>query len=267
MDQITVLNSKSVGFGEVILMIHGIMSDHESFDRAQAILGKNYKTVTYDRRGYGLESDLPCQDYSVETQAEDAVAVLKQYTNEPAYIIGDSTGGNIAVQMAAVFPHLVKGLFLVETTIPCAGLDLSCLDAWRNGARRIAESGDIYKIVPLFAKITGSKPAAQKSSGLKNIKKSIYNIRNFIYGEMKDITVSSFSADDISKIRCPVIMGISSEGKELPFGLGAQKTADFFGWETVYLRGHHNTIQEYPLEFCDKVKEFIKYAGSGFYGR
>ena len=256
------LYSKSVGTGEVILMIHGVMSDHENFNRIQDILGKDFKTITYNRRGYGIEYSLSYleQDYSVKKQAEDAVSVLKQYTDGPAYIIGDSTGGNIAIQIAVLFPQLVKAIFLVESTIPCEGLDLSCLYTWQHGARQIAQSKNIYKIVPLFAEVTGTKPVAQKSVQ-KNLKKSIYNIRNYIYGEMKDVTEYSFLLEDVKKICCPVVMGISLEGKDRPFGIGAKKTADFFGWEIVYLQGHHNTIQQYPYEFSYQVKKFIRHNG------
>ena len=62
--------SKTVGSGEVVLMIHGIMNDHENFDRIQTILGKEFETIAYNRRGYGIESDSPFQDYSFKTQAE-----------------------------------------------------------------------------------------------------------------------------------------------------------------------------------------------------
>ena len=256
------LYSKSVGSGEAILMIHGIMSDHENFNRIQMILGKEFKTITYDRRGYGLEFDSSYQDYSIEKQAEDAVSVIKQYTQNPVYIIGDSTGGNIAIQVAVLYPQLVKGIFLVETTVPCDNLDLSCLRVWQDGVRQIAKNKDIFKIVPLFAKITSAKPVAQKTQ-LKNIKKSIFNIRNYIYGEMNDSIDTTFSYDKIKKITCPIVMGISSEGKNLPFGIGARKTADFFGWRIVYLQGYHNTIQEYPYEFFHQFREFINiYTGS-----
>lgn len=250
------LYSKSVGSGEAVLLIHGIMSDHENFNRIQTILGKEFKTITYDRRGYGLEFDSPYQDYSIEKQAEDAVAVMKQYTKHPVYIVGDSTGGNIAIQVAVSYPQLVKGIFLVETTVPCDNLDLSCLRVWQDGVRQIAKNKDIFKIIPLFAKITSTKPIAQKMQ-LKNIKKSIYNVRNYVYGEMNACMDTLFSCDEIKKIPCPIVMGISSEGKNLPFGIGAKKTADFFGWRVIYLPGHHNMIQEYPYEFLYQFERFF----------
>ena len=253
----TGLYSESTGCGETVLMIHGIMSDHESFSRIQTILGKEFKTIVYDRRGYGLEYDSPYQDYSFQTQADDAVSILKQYTNKPAYVIGDSTGGSIAVQAALSYPEVIKGIFLVETAIPCDNLDLSCLHVWQNGVRQIAKTKDIYKIIPLFAKVTNAKPVAQKAK-LKSIKKTVFNIRNYVYGEMNTSIDTTFSYDKIKKIPCPIVMGISLEGKELPFGIGAKKTADFFDWKVVYLPGHHNTLQEYPYEFYYQFKECIK---------
>ncbi len=251
------LYSKVIGSGKAILLIHGIMNDHESLESIQEILGKEFSTITYNRRGYGVEHDSTFRDYSVEKQAEDAAAVLKRYTDRPAYIIGDSTGGEIAVRMAILFPELVLGIFLVEACIPCKEIDLSCLRGWQEEVRHIAVSGDIYKVVPLFSRITESKPVTHKSK-LKNIKKTVYNIRNYIYGEMEAVLRDSFSYEEVSGIMCPIVMGISVEGKDLPFGRAAKKTADFFGWETVYLPGHHNTIQEYPQAFYSRFKEFIQ---------
>ncbi len=252
------LFSKSAGSGDVILMIHGIMSDHENFDRVQKLLGKEFKTITYDRRGYGLEYDARCRDYSVKKQAEDAVSVLKRYTDKPAFFVGDSTGGIIALQAAISFPELVRGIFLVETVFPCDGIDLSCLRAWQDGIHQIAGLKDFYRMAPLFAKVTGAKPPSRKPKP-GNIKKSVYNIRNFLFGEIDAVTAPCLSSGEVRKISCPVIMGISSEGKDLPFGISAKITADYFGWKTVFLRGHHNTAQEYPDDFCLQVKEFVEH--------
>ena len=200
------LNSRSVGSGEAVLLIHGIMSDQESFNGIREILGKEFHTITYDRRGYGIESDPPYEDYSFNRQAEDAAAVLQRHTDQPAYIVGDSTGGIIALQTAVLFPQLVKGIFLVETTVPCKAMDLSCLHVWEEGVREIAGTGDIYKMALLFAKVTGAKPVAQKSQ-LQNIKRTIYNIRNFVYGEREAVTESLDSCDAMKKLCCPVMMG------------------------------------------------------------
>lgn len=257
-DDGSTLFGKSAGSGDVILMIHGIMSDHEIYDRVQELLGKEFETITYDRRGYGLEYDARCLDYSVKKQAEDAVSVLRRYTDKPAFFVGDSSGGIIALQAAISFPELVRGIFLVETIVPCDGIDLSCLRVWQDGIHQIAESKEFYGLVPLFAKITGAKPPARKPKP-GNIKKSVYNIRNFLFGEIDDITAPCLPSGEIKKISCPVIMGISSEGKDFPFGIGAKITADYFGWKTVFLQGHHNTIQEYPHDFCLRIKEFAEH--------
>ena len=251
------LYSKATGSGETILLIHGIMQDYEYFSGIQDISDKEFQTISYNRRGYGRGFDVQFQDYSVKTQAEDVISVLRRYTDRPVYIVGDSTGGAIAVQAAISFPELVQGIFLVESVIPCEGMDLSCLDVWKDGVLSIIKTGNIYKMVPLFSRITEIKSVAHNEQ-LKRIKKTIYNIRNFIYGEANVIMNLSFSCDEIRKIRCPVVMGISAEGKDLPFGRGAKETADFYDWKTTVLPGRHNTIQEYPEDFFCQMKEFIE---------
>ncbi len=251
------LYSKAAGSGKPVLLIHGIMQDHAYFSGIQSISDKEFQMISYNRRGYGLGSSFLCRDYSLKTQAEDAISVLRRYTDGPAYIVGDSTGGAIAIQAAVSFPRLVRGVFLVESVIPCEGMDLSCLAMWQDGVRQIIENGNMYRMVPLFSKITGTKPVANRTD-LKNLQKTAYNIRNFIYGEADAVMHLSFSHDEIRKISCPVVMGISEEGKDLPFGRGAKETAVFFGWKTVCLPGHHNTIQEHPDLFFCQLKKFVE---------
>lgn len=257
MADIMELYSKATGSGKPVLLIHGIIQDYEYFSGFQDISDKAFQMISYNRRGYGLDSGFLCRDYSLKTQAEDAVSVLRRYTDEPAYIVGDSTGGAIAVQTAVSFPELVRGIFLVESVIPCKGINLSCLDAWKDGVQHIIETGNMYRMVPLFAKLTGIKPVT-KNTKLKNIEITINNIRNFIYGEADTVMQFSFPCDEVRKIFCPVVMGISTEGKELSFGRGAKETADFYGWKTTYLPGHHNTIQDYPEDFFCQMKKFIE---------
>ena len=257
MEEVLDLQSKAMGSGTVLLLIHGIMNDYDNFHDVQKILAQEFTVIIYNRRGYGIEYDSQYHDYSIKKQAEDAVSVLRRYTDGPAYIVGDSTGGTIAVQSAVSFPELVRGIFLVESVVPCEGMDLSCLAVWKDGVRQIIETGNIYKMVPLFSKITGIKPVT-KNTKLKNIEKSINNIRNFIYGEADAVMHLSFSRDEIRKIRCPVIMGISTEGKDLPFGRGAGETADFYGWKAIFLPGYHNTVQEHPDMFFCQLKKFVE---------
>ena len=252
------LYSKTAGSGKIVLLIHGIMQDLAYFSTFQDVSDQAFQTISYNRRGYGTSSGVPLfRDYSIQRQAEDAVSVLRRYTDGPTYIVGDSAGGAIAVQAAVSFPELVRGIFLVESVIPCEGMDLSCLDAWKDGVQHIIETGNMYRMVPLFAKLTGIKPVT-KNTKLKNIEITINNIRNFIYGEADAVLQFSFPCDEIRKIRCPVVMGISAEGKELSFGRGAKETADFYGWKTTYLPGYHNTIQEYPEDFFCQMKKFIE---------
>jgi rifampin ADP-ribosylating transferase len=73
-----------------------------------------------DLRGQG-EADKPDDGYSLAEQAEDVAAILDALDVPRAYILGSSSGGYVAQQLAVMYPERVAALVLVGAPLSLQG--------------------------------------------------------------------------------------------------------------------------------------------------
>src|SRR6202011_415491 len=93
------------GAGPVVLLIHGIAADAESWRPVVERLSDRARVLAYDRRGYG-GSDAP-QEYrrtTVQEQAQDAVCLLRSLAAEPVVLCGADFGALICLELALHHP-------------------------------------------------------------------------------------------------------------------------------------------------------------------
>jgi pimeloyl-ACP methyl ester carboxylesterase len=90
------------GAGPAIVMVHGSIADHTTFDPFVAVLGEQMTTYAMDRRGFGASGDIP--DYSIAREFDDVAAVVDAVaarTGGPVVLWGHSYGANCAMGAAA----------------------------------------------------------------------------------------------------------------------------------------------------------------------
>jgi pimeloyl-ACP methyl ester carboxylesterase len=120
------------GDGEAILGIHGTPSSALLWVDAARELAAAGRCIVYDRRGFSRsERPEPFETVDLVDHVEDAAALLDALSAVPAVVIGRSTGGLIAVEMARRFPDKVKALVLLEPALFTVDPEA---DAW---ARRL----------------------------------------------------------------------------------------------------------------------------------
>jgi pimeloyl-ACP methyl ester carboxylesterase len=97
------------GGGHPLLLIHGGLGDLQMWDGQVPAFAETYKVIRYDTRGFGrTETD------DVEfTNRGDAAAVLDHVGAGSAYVIGQSRGGVIALDLAVDQPERVDALVSV----------------------------------------------------------------------------------------------------------------------------------------------------------
>lgn len=103
------------GEGRPMLLLHGYPLSGALFGRVRGPLAEDFEVVTLDHRGYGL-SEAPAIPDSIETYAEDALALMDHLGLESAVIGGMSMGGPIALAMYDKAPERFDGLILIDTT-------------------------------------------------------------------------------------------------------------------------------------------------------
>jgi pimeloyl-ACP methyl ester carboxylesterase len=99
------------GAGPALVMVHGSIADHTTFDPFVAVLRREFTTFAMDRRGFGGSGDTA--DYAVERDFEDVAAVVDAVaarTGGPVALWGHSYGANCAMGgagLTAAVHHLV----------------------------------------------------------------------------------------------------------------------------------------------------------------
>lgn len=101
------------GTGPVAVFLHAGVSDRRSWNEVVPQLTECFSPVTYDRRGFGQTPASP----TPFSHVDDLLALLRTVTDEPAWLVGSSMGGGVALDAALVAPELVAGLVLIAPAV------------------------------------------------------------------------------------------------------------------------------------------------------
>ncbi|WP_281451830.1 alpha/beta fold hydrolase [Paenarthrobacter nitroguajacolicus] len=105
--------------GAPLLLLHAWGESWRSFDRLiEALPG--FAMMAPDLRGHGA-ADKPEDGYSLSDVVEDVVGVLEALGVKQAHVLGSSSGGYVAQQLAVSHPELVASLTLVGAPLTLHG--------------------------------------------------------------------------------------------------------------------------------------------------
>jgi pimeloyl-ACP methyl ester carboxylesterase len=105
---------RKAGDGPVIVLIHGITSNSQTWNRVIPSLARHFTVIAPDLAGHG-GSDKPKGDYSLGAHASGVRDLLLTLGHEQASIVGHSLGGGIAMQFSYQFPERCERLALVDS--------------------------------------------------------------------------------------------------------------------------------------------------------
>ena len=254
------LYHEEFGAGRPIVLVHGVLSDHTYFDKLIHYLDPFFHIITYDRRGYGKNAG-QCNDYSLDHQVEDLFRILHTTADSPAWLLGYSAGGTIALKLAVKHPELLKGIILFETAVGLEEDDRKALAAWNNEINDLKSKGKIFQVFQAFEKLKGhiredkNGRRPEKGFGRDGLKTLISNLNTFVNGELNDIQMAGMSQEELAAISVPVLMGISEKGRNSIFAVSSLHDAKRMGWPVVNFPGTHDAVVEYPGQFAEKLMQ------------
>jgi rifampin ADP-ribosylating transferase len=94
-----------------VLLLHAWAGSRRSFATLLPLLSRRVRVLTVDLRGHG-EADKPSAGYDLGTLAADVVATLDALEIPRAVVVGASSGGYVAQQVAVSAPERVVALVL-----------------------------------------------------------------------------------------------------------------------------------------------------------
>jgi pimeloyl-ACP methyl ester carboxylesterase len=115
----TRLYSESRGKGAPVVLVHGSWGDHHNWDAVVPGLARNFRVLTYDRRGHSLSERLATPG-SADDDVADLADLIRSEGLQRAHVVGNSFGALIALKLLATQPDVVASLTAHEP--PLIGL-------------------------------------------------------------------------------------------------------------------------------------------------
>jgi len=253
---------KESGSGpETIVFAHGLLMDHTMFEPQRAAFEKQYRVIAYDLRAQGQSQDT-CRGYDMDTQAEDAAALVQALHAAPCHFAGLSMGGFIGMRLAARHPELVRTLTLMNTTA-----------AKEKPANRLR-----YGLMAQIVKMTGPAPftpiaakelfgRSTRASAEKRAMRQEWTARlrarpkNIAYSVLAVMNRREFRADEMAAIRCPVLIITGEDDTAQPPRNSGPLSAGIRGAKLVQVpRAGHSSALESPDAVIAAMHELFQRA-------
>ena len=225
------------GSGEPVVFIHGaLMGDTYAPLMAEPSL-KGFRLIRYRRRGYAGSSRAE-SPLSIAGQAADCLALIRSLDAEPAHVVGHSSGGAIALQLALDAPGAVRSLTLLEPAL----LDVPSGPQLAGQIERTVEmyeAGDKAAAVDAFLQAACGKTyrIAVERVLPGTMEQAVADADTFFGVELPSVLEWTFNRDDAARIKQPVLAV-----------LGADSEAVWPGWG----EGHRLV-----LEWLPQAKPFV----------
>lgn len=118
------------GDGPPLVLVHGLGGSHLNWMLVARPLTSHFHVVAVDLPGFGLSPPA-----GRKSDVRDQAALVARYIaagfDEPAYLVGNSMGGLVALLTADRFPEVVAGLVLIDPALPPDAIRRPSLDTVR----------------------------------------------------------------------------------------------------------------------------------------
>jgi pimeloyl-ACP methyl ester carboxylesterase len=129
------------GNGSPMLALHGLASSAHWYDLVAPHIKEEYRVIAPDQRGHG-QTTQASSGYDWQSLASDIVELMDQLEIAEAAVLGHSWGGNVAVNLAARFPHRANALVMIDGGLSSArARSASGWEEYRSGVRPRDVSG------------------------------------------------------------------------------------------------------------------------------
>jgi pimeloyl-ACP methyl ester carboxylesterase len=111
----TIISYTDQGKGTAVVLLHGFLENKKMWDAFIPEWSKKFRIITIDLLGHG---ETGCMGYvhSMENNADVVHEVLAELRLRKAILVGHSMGGYVALAFAELYPDMMKGLVLLNST-------------------------------------------------------------------------------------------------------------------------------------------------------
>ena len=108
------LYREQAGEGPPVVLVHAGICDSRMWEPQWHTFPRSHRTIRYDMRGFGRSSLAP----GAFSHGRDLIGLLDELELERAALIGNSQGGQVALEVAVAEPQRAERLVLVDPGLP-----------------------------------------------------------------------------------------------------------------------------------------------------
>ncbi len=243
------------GSGDPILLIRGAGGNASGYEGFANILAERFTVITFDRRCNARSSGDKTLLLDMNQQARDVLAVMHAAGQTRAMIFGNSSGGVVALQFAALFPEAVSLLMVHEPPVINV---LPDAEEWRAYN---------FELVRIFEE-QGPRPAMMKFAGsMKGITApppgglGQDDSRAFLFG--KELLQVAHFMPDMAAIRAAGVKTFLLRGalsEDAYYARTAPIVAELAGGTCLTVPGNHLAFTLEPETFSKPIFALIDQA-------
>ncbi len=244
------------GSGPPVLFISGASGDAGHFTRTAMRLADEFTTVAYDRRGCARSARLRGRAImSIGAQADDAAALIEELGLAPATVFGTSGGGDIALELVARRPELVRGAIVHEPAVIALAGEPQAGDADLNPIAELAASDPRLAMEAFVRAMTSDATFEALDRELRE--RMLVNAAHFFSRELEAFGGYVPDAEAIRAAGVPMRVLIGQDGAPQLIRATA-RLAQSLGLAMEPIPGHHAPYLQQPEAFAEELRPILR---------
>jgi len=247
-----------------VVLVHGSWSSHRSWDLVVPGLAQQVRVATYDRRGHS-GSERPATQGSVHEDVADLAALLENLQLAPAFVVGNSFGGSIALRLAGQRPELLRGVVAHEPPLfQLLGSDPACASMLDEVGRRVGAvtqrivGGDHEGAAEQFAETVALGPGAWAQLPPETRRTMVENAPTFL-DETRDPEALTLDLGSLRNCERPVLLTSGDQSPPAFAPVIARLAEALPRAEVVTLAGAGHVPQvTHPELYVETVAAFVR---------
>jgi pimeloyl-ACP methyl ester carboxylesterase len=252
------------GEGPTLLLVHGYLGSHVSWEDALPQLSSTFHVVVPDLPGFG-ESEKPSPSrypYSFDAFAESLVDLVAALDLGRVSVCGHGLGGAVALTMAADHPDVVDRLVLVSPLVYSAQIDAIVRLAMQPvlGPIFFKQLYGPRLFANHFRKYVYGPQTKWKTERVDYLY-DVFNApaaREAAYATMQAMLDPRSLIARIPRVTAPTLVAWGRQDRAHPVANGRRLARELGGARFEVFESGHSPHEECPLPFVETVTSFLR---------